>query len=689
MPAHSFMIADLMGSLAAVCLFPLFVLAPGYAVAWLVDLFGFRRRTAGFRVAVSIPLSISICPIATYLAGRFASMNAVWVMYACFWAGFLVAVARGFRGARFTLTGKSLGIAGLFACWMAFALFSLVDLQIDDRNYFSIIAFDYSIRVQFIHSIVTTGIPPANPLFTPGHAVPLRYHYFWLLLCALVNRAGGALVSPRQAWIGGAVWCGFGFMALVASYFRLFCYRGPDTFRRRSITAIMLLGVTGLDILPTILLWGLQAAGMHGVLPSMEWWNEQVDGFVYTALWEAHYLSGLIACLMAFLILWEASRQTAAGARVKFTVIGGIALASAGGASVYVSCVFGIFLVIWTAVTIARRWWRETAVLVSAGLIAIALFLPYAAALRGPASGGPPVQFWIRPFYPVESLFRGQGLVRGLTLPLANAMMLPLNYFLELGFFAAAGLVWWKRRQRPLAREDLAIAAMIATSVLICTFVRSTVIGNNDLGWRGFLIAQFGLLLWAVDSLTLPRYRSGFLKALLIVGAAGTLYDVAILRLYPLLADHGAVATLSWMAPDRQFGKRNYAAREAYEWAAAAVPPAAIIQFNPHVDVQDTSAFLYSSRPMLAGADDCDSSFGGDPALCPAVISQLNQIYPRAGGTAAASIDRVCGSLPIDIVVAKDTDPPWADRRSWVWTEKPVFANSYVRMFRCGRAAAP
>src|ERR1019366_147281 len=115
----------------------------------------------------------------------------------------------------------------------------------------------------------------------------------------------------RHAWIAGTVWCGFGLMALVALYCRLFSYRGPASFRRRAITGILLLGVTGLDILPTALLWALQAAGMRGVLPSMERWNEQVPGFVYTALWESHSLAGLIACLMAFLILWDAARRPA------------------------------------------------------------------------------------------------------------------------------------------------------------------------------------------------------------------------------------------------------------------------------------------------------------------------------------------------------------------------------------------
>jgi hypothetical protein len=307
MPPHHFMLADLAGSMAAVCLFPLFVLLPGYAIAWLSDVFDFRRRTFAFQLALSVPLSIAICPVVTYFAGRFGSMTAVWVFYAVSWVCALVAAARR----PVTLAPYTRVVVLIFAVWTALAILSLIDLQIGDRDWYPSAAFDYSIRTQFIHSIGVTGIPPASPFFFPGHPVPVRYHYFWLLICALVDLAGGSLVTARHAWIAGAVWCGFGLMAVVALYFRLFSYRGPASFRRRAITGILLLCVTGLDILPTAVLWVLQAAGMHAVRASMEWWNEQVDGFVYTALWESHYLSGLIACLMAFLLLWAARRRRA------------------------------------------------------------------------------------------------------------------------------------------------------------------------------------------------------------------------------------------------------------------------------------------------------------------------------------------------------------------------------------------
>jgi hypothetical protein len=693
MPTHSFMLADIEGSLVAVCLFPLFVMAPGYAVAWLTDLFAFRRRTLAFQLALSVPLSIAICPALTYLAGRCGSMTAVWALYAATWAYALAVTAPRFRR-RGSLPRGSYAVLAILAAWTAVAILSLVDLQIGDRAYFPAAAFDYSVRAQFIHSIGVTGIPPGNPFFLPGHPVPLRYHYFWLLLCALVHLAGGALVSPRHAWIGGAVWCGIGFMALIALYFRLFSYRGPASFRRRAITGVLLLGVTGLDILPTVLLWALQAAGMRGVLPSMEWWNEQVDGFVYTALWESHYLSGLIACLVAFLVLWDAPRHSAARTRLRHVAIAGLALASAGGASVYLGFVFAIFLVAWNAACLAKRWRREAAVVAGAGLAGLAFFLPYALSLRGPARGGPLLQLWIRPFFPIDALFKGQALGHGWVLPLANALALPVNYFLELGFFLAAALVWWKKHRasrQPLAPAEAATALMIATSVVTCTFLRSSVIGNNDLGWRGFLIAQFGLLLWAVDVLSgwrsTARGQRALLTLLLILGAAGSAYEVAINRFYPLLADRGTVATLSWLSPDRQAGKRIYAQREAGEWALRATTRHGIVQYNPHVAVQNTAAYLYSGRQMVAADENCLSTFGGDPALCPALTGTLDTIYPAPGQTAAPTLDSVCSALPIDLVGAIDTDPAWSDRRSWVWTQPPVFANRYVRLFRCNHPA--
>jgi hypothetical protein len=103
--------------------------------------------------------------------------------------------------------------------------------------------------------------------------------------------------------------------------------------------------------------------------------------------------------------------------------------------------------------------------------------------------------------------------------------------------------------------------------------------------------------------------------------------------------------------------------------------------------LQDTPAFFYADRPILAGNESCLSAFGGSPDLCAPVISKLNAVYPPAGQAAPRTLEAACRNLPLDVLVAKDTDSVWQSRDSWVWSGKPAFANRYVRVFRCGDAA--
>src|SRR5580704_17096859 len=126
------MLADLAGCLAAVCLFPLVVLLPGFALANLTNLFDFRRRTFAFQLAASIPLSIAVCPAVTYFAGRFGSMAAVWIFYAASWICALVAAARRPK----SLASYTRTIAVLFSAWAAIAIVSLIDLQIGGRAWY-------------------------------------------------------------------------------------------------------------------------------------------------------------------------------------------------------------------------------------------------------------------------------------------------------------------------------------------------------------------------------------------------------------------------------------------------------------------------------------------------------------------------------------------------------------------------
>ena len=684
MPFHNFMLADIAGCLLAISLFALFLFIPGYAAAWALDLFEFRTRSWTFRAAAAVPLGIAFCPILTYLAGRFASMRAVSAIYAIAALYFLTTLRR----ARISRLPRMACIAA--AVWLAVALYSMVDFQLGDRLYFPTGAIDHSLRSAFIHSISATGIPPQNPLFWPGHAVTLRYHYFWFMMCSLVDQAGGAAVSPRQSLMGGTFWCGLGLIGLLALYLRLHTHGGAPLPRRLRI-GILLLGITGLDLLPS--LWFLMLhfrAGLEVVLPSVEWWNEHVDWFLYSAVWAPHALAAMIAGFIALLLL---SR----GSSPRYIVSAGVALASAAGCSIYVAFVFAIFLAVWTLVTILKKWHAETRSLVAAGALSVLLVFPYLSDLRGPGAGGPLFAPTVRTFSLAALIPNWGGMSPLLRALLVNVPLIPVNYMLELGFFFAIGWIRWReyrRSGRTLDRAELAAVTLALTSILICTFLKSSVIGCNDLGWRGFLPAEFILLLWAVDILSrwkdpgfLSENQKSLLMLCLAIGAAGTLYDLAIVRLHPMLADAGRIPPLDWMALDHQIGKRTYANRAAYEWAHRATPETATFQFNPKVVFEEAYSMYYSERRNLAGDMECHTVFGGDPSQCRPLLAKLQQIYPPDPQRAPTSLRDACSAVPADMLVAKDTDPVWKNRASWVWSETPAYANDYIRLFPCPRGA--
>src|SRR4029077_15819792 len=133
----------------------------------------------------------------------------------------------------------------------------------------------------------------------------------------------------------------------------------------------------------------------------------------------------------------------------------------------------------------------------------------------------------------------------------------PVNYAIELGMFFLVAIVQirrYARRRAALGRKEWAEIVLLAVPVLICTFVRSSVIDNNDLGWRGFLIPQFMLLLWSIDyvrfalrklqrstetisgaSLRLRRR----VRITLLVGLAGSIVAFAVNRAFMPAFDWG------------------------------------------------------------------------------------------------------------------------------------------------------
>lgn len=238
---------------------------------------------------------------------------------------------------------------------------------------------------------------------------------------------------------------------------------------------------------------------------------------------------------------------------------------------------------------------------------------------------------------------------------------------------------------------------MGGSSLVMIMFVRSTVIGANDLAWRGSMILQFVLLLWAAVYLTnrftthreIPgrglsdqQLLDAALCLLLAIGGASTLYQLGMLRVYALLRDQHHWTDFMQLAN----GHETFALRDAYAQLDHVMPANAVVQFNP--DSKITTPMLVYSRYQQADGQGpgCITEFGGSAAECAPVHSGLQAIFdPDSGGIfSKAELDKNCQALHVDVLFVNALDPIWNRRDSWVWQVPPLIQDDFVRIFDCG-----
>jgi hypothetical protein len=695
---QNFTARDIAATSVAFVLLGLFLVVPGYVVGSLLDVFSFHRRSLLARLAIAISLSVAVVPILTYLNWRWVPA-APWAVCAAAWAVFPVLLARYVRWPTVAhrrlsphrrLSKERKVVLAIVAGWIVVGTLCLVDMQIGNRLYFHVASLDYTLRAAFTAAIARTGVPPLNPFFYPGHGYVMRYHYFWYMLGGLVDRFGGALVTGRIAVIAGALWSGIALLAVVSLYARFFRREMAGNRDRQVLVAVSLLSVTGLDIVPNAMI----CIFMRRLNATSEWWNEQVTSWINSVFWEPHTIVALVACATGLLVVWDGAKRPEPWVRISSTVICGVAFASAFGLSIYVTFVYGVFLAAWVVTLFFRGCRREATMNCMAGILALLLASPYLVEVLsggGSADGKAPISFAVRAFYIAEALVDSAG-PRWHTV-LADTLALPLNYFLEFGFFFVVGIKQWKRirQQGKWTDEDAFGMVMLATSLIICSFFRSNTIANNDLGWRSALLAQFVLLIWAADLweddlFPVGRRWSSAVGVMLILGAAPIVYDVTMLRIYPVLSDDLAIPRYNWLAADHKLGERTFALRQTYERLGTLLPKRAIVQQNPNAVPEDLFYGLYADRQMAAEGGACGTVFGGPPALCPGILMPINELFSPSAHLSYTQVEGICRELSIDTVVVKDTDGIWGETGSWVWKTEPLIANGYSRAFLCGAA---
>lgn len=748
------MLQDALGSLAAVLVFAVVLYAPGYLIAYATDLFGFRQMPLAERSLWALACSFCVAPMAAYLVGRGAGLRGVCWFFAASATGALllflcqvflrpVFLRRdgqccGLGAGRAAWPPRDRRITALVVCgWTAFVLLMLIDVQVGNKLYFSVVMADQSYRIAFTDAVIRTGIPPANPLYFAGTPAPMRYYYFWYVLCATVAKL--AHVSARQAFIASSVWAGFGLMATVKLYTTHF-FRWQ---RKRQWIALGLLLVSGADLVP--------ALGQAILQPSLngdtEWWSvDPIDAWPDALLWVPHHVASVLCCLLAFLFLWRAA-ETAQGklfpeskgeTRVRWPVLlAGMAFASSLGLSVYVAFGFALLMVAWLVRLLLLRhaerfvWLRRATV---AGLLSAAPLAPFlhelaagsALSASGTARGstGSPTHFFALSVRPMID----SGLLTGLAVfPAWNRthpvlldqairllLLLP-GLGMELGLYGAVlVLLLWAKLQTPRQTPPLAPHAAQAASgapdaalfftvcgLALTMFLSSSVITNNDFGYRAVMLPQFFLLLLTAEVLgswgpspgasavPLTGGRRRLLGGLLALGIAGSLYWAFLLRAWLPIESHRGQSGFSTSPED------EFQIRKAFRVLHATASVAAVVAFRPidptpdrHGQVMMPNEFyqrmlvMDAGRQILNAEGKCAIHFGGDPKACPAIQAATARLYALPAPNAASATE-FCSHFGVQYLAVSAWDPDWMAETGWPVTLPAVVREPRFRVLRC------
>jgi hypothetical protein len=706
---HSYTLHDAISTAAIIPVFAIFLFAPGYVLGWATNLLDFRFSSLNRKFLLSLPFSIVISTILTNIVGRYLPARVV------LWIFIVLTAAVALHGMRWWLSRRKtsppvlhraakivLLLAGL---WTLVVIASLVDIEVGRKLYVSTALWDHAVRIAFLNSTIRSGTPPTNPFSYLGYAPVARYYYYWYVLCSYPARL--THIGARYVLYGSSVWAGFSLAALVPIYLTDFLGI-TENVRRKAVIGILLLSVTGLDVLPTL----YEFLRARTVYVDMEWWDPvQITSWQDALIWVPHHVAALIACFAGFLVLWsvresrENGRLTGA-ARATAGVFAALAFAAAAGLSVYVTFTFGLFLLCWGIRLFYKRAFSDFLLYLGVACLSVAISLPYlhdllptATASTAPraAAGvaGGFIAFGLRSlpsFLSTPYFLKTRGFLHPEFLAPFGVVAV---YVLEFGVFAIVG---WERLRKDvrstskLGEAEIASWYFIGTTMLVITFVRSSVISNNDLAYRSAMIAQFILLLWGADYLDGWMFAEEWncskrmtaknmaIVCTLFLGFMGTVYSLAILRTYTVLDDAGMIVQhANWFPHPPFVGTDLFEIRTAYEALDRMLPSDSIVQYNP-MSVDYLPLLQYDKFQSVDAFPDCGTEFGGDVSRCAPVQNAIAEAFNKPGDT---SIHELCSRLSIDVLVARNSDPAWKDRTSWIWKNAPIAQNSYIRAFRC------
>lgn len=677
----SITLADFLGIWGAFILFPLILIVPGYVIGRWTNVLGFSKGNQG--LSKSLLLSVTVCPWCTYFLLRTGGVPLAGGFYLVFWVAFIVLYLKERNQLIHSLTVDLLQPRVLTIVMVGLVLgsFMLVDLGFGDHLVRMQMSLDYAKHVSVTDAVTRTGVPPVNPTFYPGEARPTFYYYFWFMMCSVVDMLGGRFVGAREAVLAGTMWCGLALVALVQVFMSRWGARIVRGLKPVDHAwGYVLLGVTGLDLLVIGLDWMLQSAGSESIpLPAnIEWWNDQVVSWLGTTLWVPHHLAAFLSCMLSFMLIVGRGDKIQKREPLWAIVLGAVGLASALGMSVWIGIIAGFIMIAWLSVVAYQKEYEDVRNGLSASLLALLLALPFVLDLNEVNHLRQfPLDFTVRHFYKLQSFLAVIGEPYS---SIVRTLVLPLNYGIELGFFALGGLMYLgyrKRKRVPLNREELFLMVMMTASIVFCSFIRSAVV-LNDLGWRGFLFVQFPLLFFSIP---------------LVVRLVGRPFDQGY-RLEPVIRQVAiamifissvGIAYETYAMRFRPFGPPGAGAveiRKAYEWVDEHLPITAVIQHNPDGEVEYFHA-RYGNRQVVVADWVYGPLYGVDMEQFESTMKDVSALFlPEITKEEGIAISQRLG---IEALVVKQTDAIWGEADAWVSDIKKLYESECCRVYEIPR----
>jgi hypothetical protein len=695
----NFTLQDLIGATLAFCLFPLVIIFPGYVVGWIWDLFDFRGRQSVVKLGIGLILSFAISPIILDLTSSLVSLNFSLILLGGFAIAFLIIVIKEKAVSAPESKRHAKMLFWVSVVWVAFAILSLIDIQWKDQLYYSVISFDQTSRVSVTDAMTRTGVPPINPGYYPGRPTQLTFlYYFWYILASQIDLIGGRIIDARAALNASTAWAGIGLMAIIAFYLRQRNVHRSETAWRFAWIGIALLTVSGLDVLFFIL---TPKTGNIGHWNNLQFglliWNNilfkiftMVGTWIGSILWVPHHIASLIAGFTAILLAHTARRKILSK-QIPIFAISGLGFASSLGLSVWITIIFVVFWIIWIIVVFIQKAERALILpMILTGVVALFLASPFLLSMfqgGGGGTGQSPIIFEIRTFPIFEPFVKGWSqFARSLVL----LAILPVDLFIELGFFLMAGIYWIKIKDKGTIHSNpfYLTETILLIVVLFCTTCLRSTLTNNDLGLRTWLVGQFILLIWGVDvveavilnkngkalvsfGLRKTVIARNLLQVLIVIGILTSAMDALYLRFF----------WVGWSG--QEIGQEIYSSRLAYDYLRDHFSPKVIIQNNPLISL-DRPGGLYGTHQMVI-AD--RTGYGVPQDDLKKFVDEIGLIFTAKDMTTWETADRICQKYSIDILVVNDMDPIWNNLIEQKTQRPPLYKNPHYALFACGNYA--